>query len=135
MKYCVHCGKEVLDSSIVCPNCGCSVSYDEGRTAAAPQPAPAPVADSYSTMSILGLVFSFVGALIGLIISIIAYKDAKQTGSQKSMSMSKAGIIISSIELGIAALSVLIYIVIIIIAIATVGNVPVDPGYYSAFAI
>lgn len=130
MKYCVHCGKEVLDSSIVCPNCGCSVSYDEGRTAATPQPAPMPVADSYSTMSILGLVFSFVGSIIGLIISIIAYKDAKQTGSQKSMSMSKAGIIISSIELGIAVLAVIAYIIVIVIAIVAAGSVPSTPGYY-----
>ena len=130
MKYCVHCGKEVLDSSIVCPNCGCSVSYDEGRTAAAPQPAPMPVADSYSTMSILGLVFSFLGSIIGLIISIIAYKDAKQTGSQKSMSMSKAGIIISSIELGLAVLVVIVYVIIIIAALATAGSIA---GSYPAY--
>lgn len=26
MKYCSHCGKEVLDEAVVCPNCGCSVS-------------------------------------------------------------------------------------------------------------
>lgn len=130
MKYCVHCGKEVLDSSIVCPNCGCSVSYDQGRTAPTPQPAPQPVVDSYSTMSILGLVFSILGSIIGLIISIIAYKDAKNTGSQKSMAMSKAGIIISSIELGIAVLVVIVYIIIIIAMIATAGSIA---GSYPAY--
>lgn len=25
MKYCVHCGKELLDDAVVCPNCGCPV--------------------------------------------------------------------------------------------------------------
>ena len=25
MKYCSHCGKEIIDEAIVCPNCGCSV--------------------------------------------------------------------------------------------------------------
>ena len=26
MKYCSHCGKELLDESVVCPHCGCAVS-------------------------------------------------------------------------------------------------------------
>ena len=25
MKYCTHCGKEVLDEAVVCPSCGCKV--------------------------------------------------------------------------------------------------------------
>ena len=25
MKYCQHCGKELLDQAVVCPGCGCSV--------------------------------------------------------------------------------------------------------------
>ena len=25
MKFCQHCGKEIMDEAVVCPNCGCSV--------------------------------------------------------------------------------------------------------------
>ena len=25
MKYCAHCGKQLLDQAVVCPNCGCRV--------------------------------------------------------------------------------------------------------------
>lgn len=25
MKYCQHCGKEVLDEAVVCPSCGCAI--------------------------------------------------------------------------------------------------------------
>ncbi len=25
MKFCQHCGKEVLDEAVICPGCGCSV--------------------------------------------------------------------------------------------------------------
>ena len=25
MKYCSHCGKELLDEAVVCPSCGCKV--------------------------------------------------------------------------------------------------------------
>ena len=24
MKYCSHCGKELLDEAVICPSCGCS---------------------------------------------------------------------------------------------------------------
>lgn len=29
MKYCVHCGKEILDEAVVCPHCGCLVKTVE----------------------------------------------------------------------------------------------------------
>ena len=25
MKYCTHCGKELLDEAVICPGCGCEV--------------------------------------------------------------------------------------------------------------
>ena len=25
MKYCTHCGKEILDEAVICPHCGCKV--------------------------------------------------------------------------------------------------------------
>lgn len=25
MKYCSHCGKEIMDETVVCPHCGCQV--------------------------------------------------------------------------------------------------------------
>ena len=25
MKYCQHCGKEIVDEAVVCPGCGCAV--------------------------------------------------------------------------------------------------------------
>ena len=130
MKYCIHCGKEVLDDALICPNCGCSVQYDEATKSAGQtqysqytqqtqytqqqQAYVPPVVDNYSTLSILGLVFSFFGGWLGLILSIVAHNEAKRTGSQKSLSLSKAGIIVSSVLLGIAAFVVLIYIILII---------------------
>lgn len=131
MKYCVHCGKEVSDGAIVCPNCGCSVSYDQGRTAANTyQTTPQPVQDSYSTMSIIGLVFAILGSIIGLIISIIAFNESKNTGSQKSRNMSKAGIIIASVELGLGVLGGIIGIIFYIVIFAGImSSIPTDPSY------
>ena len=29
MKYCRHCGKEVLDEAVLCPHCGCKIAEAE----------------------------------------------------------------------------------------------------------
>ena len=51
--------------------------------------------DSYSAVSILGLVFS----------------DAQRTGSLKSQTISKAGIIISAVILGLIAFFIIFWII------------------------
>ena len=127
MKYCSHCGKEVLDEAVICPNCGCSVQYDgfnkaSGNTQSGagqrptytppPQPQPIHGSDAYSALCILGFVFAFLSPLVGLILSIVAYNESKRTFSQKSMSLSKAGIIVSAVLMG---LFVFIYFMLMIV--------------------
>ena len=131
MKYCIHCGKQVLDDAIICPGCGCSVQYgNNGNTNnggaqnannAQQQQSVPPYADTFSGLSIGGLILAFFQPLIGLILSIIAHNEAKRIGSQKSQSMSKAGIIISAVILGIIALIFVLYFILIIAAIANWG--------------
>ena len=136
MKYCVHCGKQVLDDAIICPGCGCSVQYGNqggnnngnmykggaknNNNAQQQQQAPQ-YADNYSGMSIAGMVLAFFSPLIGLILSIFAHNEAKRTGSGKSLSLSKVGIIISSVLLGIIAVVIIFYIIILIVAITGLG--------------
>lgn len=33
MKYCTHCGSEIVDEAVVCPNCGCSVENPQTAVA------------------------------------------------------------------------------------------------------
>ncbi len=33
MKYCTHCGKEILDEAVICVGCGCSVGGQNNQTA------------------------------------------------------------------------------------------------------
>ncbi len=110
MKYCSHCGKQVLDDALICPGCGCSVQ-PEGlyKGGAYPQYR----ADTYSPLSIAGFVLSFFSALIGLILSIVAHNEAKRIGSEKSQSISKAGIIISAVGVGISAFFVMLFVIFI----------------------
>jgi uncharacterized membrane protein YvbJ len=102
MKYCSHCGKELLDEAVVCPYCGCAVEYH----------APANQANqynqSYSGLSILGVIFAFISAFVGLIISIVAYNSAKSVGDFKSQSLAKTGIILSAVFMAASVLIVII---------------------------
>ena len=33
MKFCQHCGKEILDEAVICPGCGCSVQVTNSTQA------------------------------------------------------------------------------------------------------
>jgi len=72
MKYCSHCGKELVDEAIVCPGCGCGVATVSKAN---------PVTDVPNT----GLnVISFLLPIVGLILYIMEYerapKKAKEIG-------------------------------------------------------
>ncbi len=109
MKFCVHCGKECLDDAIICPACGCSVQYENNRANTNQRQNVPPVnsaADKCSVLSILGFVFAFLNSIAGLVLSIVAFHEAKKkTGSVKSAKLALAGIIISSVIIGIVVLS------------------------------
>ena len=32
MKYCSHCGKEIMDEAVICPSCGCKVASENTMT-------------------------------------------------------------------------------------------------------
>ena len=114
MKFCSHCGKELLDDVVICPSCGCWTkpkNEDAGLSKESK-------ADNYSPLSIVGFVLPLIGvALLGLILSIVANNEAKRTGSAKSQSLSKAGIIISAVFLGISAVAVIAVVFIMILGL------------------
>ena len=102
--FCNNCGKEIDDNAVVCPHCGVAVntkSYN-GQSQFQPQ------ADN-NTIAIVGFVFSFLFALVGLICSIVGFNKAKNEGAPH-IGLALAGIIISAISMG---LSVLFYVLII----------------------
>lgn len=101
MKYCTYCGKEISDNAYICPHCGCKV-----RGA---------LDNSYSTMSVIGFVLAFFIPLAGLIVSILSYSAAKKENSPKSATLSKAGIIISAIEIALYIIAVVICTVVMVL--------------------
>lgn len=98
--FCRNCGKEIDDKAVVCPHCGVQVGKVETHSSD----------DKKNTMALIGFILSFFIALAGLICSIIGYKRAKEEGLE-GKGMALAGIIISSVEMGLV---ILIYIIAIV---------------------
>jgi len=121
MKYCKGCGSELPDDAIFCPSCGRNVQNDGQNTAGNTYTQynnnynnpPVYPSDKYSVISILGFVFSFLYPVVGLILSIIAYNQAKTECSPKSQNFAKAGIIISSVFIGFAIFMVVLVCILV----------------------
>lgn len=54
MKYCAHCGSEILDEAVMCPHCGCKVENEQQN-------------ETNSTLAIVIKVFMILGTIaVGL---------------------------------------------------------------------
>ena len=107
--YCNNCGKEIDDNAVVCPHCGSATE----KLSAATTPT------AKNSLALVGLVLSFFVCLAGLIVSIMALNKSKQpeyAGDGKGMAI--AGIIVSSIEILISV----IYVIVVVAAVAAVGT-------------
>jgi len=74
MKFCSHCGKEIMDEAVICPGCGCAVA---GNQISQNEP-QTEVYESKSTAN-CALLFAFFLPLLGIIFGIIGackYKDS-----------------------------------------------------------
>ena len=111
MKYCARCGAELHDEAVICTKCGCNVEgvNHYGSTS-----------NSYNVLAIVGFALSFFSTIVGLILSIIGYKQAKQNG-EKGKEFAIAGIVISSVSIVIAIIVFIIYFGIIFAAIGAAG--------------
>ncbi len=87
--YCKNCGSEIDDRAVVCPKCGVAT----GKSGE----------DKASGLSIAALVLAFFIPLVGLILGIVAKKDA----GEKSAKLAKAAIIVSVVFM---VLNVLVYV-------------------------
>ena len=101
MKYCCHCGAELLDAAVVCPKCGCPVGEVKSESPSV----------GWNGLTIAGFVVSFFSGIVGLIMSIIALKQVRSSG-ENSKGMALAGIIISAVRLAAVTLYVLLYVII-----------------------
>lgn len=101
--YCKNCGSQISDNAVMCPNCG--VPTDNMYTTGYVQKSETNV------LALVGFILSFFVTIAGLVCSIIGYKRAGEfNGNGKGLAL--AGIIISSIELGVGVLLLLLSVVV-----------------------
>lgn len=102
MKYCSHCGNELLDQAVICPKCGCQVNNYNFYTNNQQQNYQAnaqPQQKKMNILALIGFIFSFITPIIGLILSIVGRNQIIQNPEQDGESLAKAGIIISAVRL------------------------------------
>ena len=112
MKYCARCGAELHDEAVICTKCGCPVDGMRG-------PYDNYASNNWNGLAIAGFVLSFFSTIVGLILSIIAYKQIKESG-EKGKGLALAGIIISSIITAFAVLAFLFYFFFFLVVLAVI---------------
>ena len=71
MKYCAHCGKELLDEAVICPACGCAAGTQPAAAAAPTAPAAAPsllqqLSTRVKVNGIIWIVIAAIQILLGI---------------------------------------------------------------------
>ena len=100
--FCTNCGKEINDNAAICPYCGVVANKNALSNASSNT-------NQSNTMAIVGFIFSFFFALVGLICSIIGFKRAPEFGGN-GKGLALAGIIISSISI---IITIIVFVVVI----------------------
>lgn len=95
--FCKNCGKQIPDGAHVCPYCGRSTGT----------PPPSTKIKGTNTLAIVGFVFSFLFALVGLICSIIGFNRSNDYENGGNRGLALAGIIISAISMGLGIIIVI----------------------------
>ncbi len=116
--YCSRCGKEINLDAYVCPYCGGSTGkplpYEERYHAPAPQ--------QTNGYAIAGLILAFCIPLLGLIFGILGLKRSNgMNGEGKGLSI--AAIIISSLELFIVLIILIVVVSALGVAASTMGAI------------
>lgn len=93
MKYCSKCGKELMDEAVICVGCGCKIEDGKGipKISASEEAKPRTAV----TLGIIGIVFAWLFALVGHVVSIIGIvvgiKEYKETEKMTGLVLSIIG--------------------------------------------
>ena len=92
-RYCSNCGSEVDENAVVCINCGCSIKKENNNENSLETTRATP--KTGLILGILGIVFAWLFALIGHVLSIIGIivgiKEYKSTNNMTGLILSIIG--------------------------------------------
>ena len=94
--FCKKCGKEIDDSAVICPNCGCATdNYAERKVVKKEK------GSSLVGWSIASLVLAFVAPLFGLVMGMGFKPIAIKENNWKAAKLCIAAICLSVLSLGV----------------------------------
>ncbi len=97
MKYCNHCGKELIDEAEYCTNCGCIVAKPSNNSASVQNDKPI-------KGHVLGFVFSFFLGLIGFLLALfLGDEECKKTATKTFIICTILSVIIIIIYIAVIA--------------------------------
>ena len=101
MKYCVHCGAELLDEAVICPKCYSDVAeINTGKKSEV----------TWCGLAIGGFIVSFFSGIAGLIMSIVGLTRIRSNGLN-GKNLAIAGIVISGVHLAITLVDCICWII------------------------
>lgn len=101
MKFCSHCGKEIMDEAVICPSCGCPISGLELNKS-----------ETNESASVGLVILSILIPIVGIILS-IAYWNSKPKAARTYLTV---GLIV--IGAGLA-----LYLFYVIVVLGIVGAI------------
>lgn len=150
MRYCQNCGAQYDARSAYCPKCGTASnqSSNNGHVVGNGQVYAGDMYNQsnmmgnnqkYNVLAIVGLIFSFFVAPVGLILSIIALVQIKKT-KEKGKGLAIAGLIISILQLLII---ILVFVFVFVIFANVANNLELSTacanvdrnGYYETYGV
>ena len=89
-KFCSHCGSEIDENAVICVKCGCAVNEEKNDSVESVKKAKTSL-----IFGILGIVFAWLFAIIGHVLSIIGIvvgiKEYKATNKMTGLILSIIG--------------------------------------------
>lgn len=114
MKYCSHCGAELLDEAVICPKCGCPVEtvpakteVNAGQRDARGLGIASIVLGCFPFVPGLGSVLSIIGIILG------AVGLHKSGTALHERHLNIAGLVVSCVTAFLSIIFVVIYIILI----------------------
>lgn len=98
--FCMNCGREINDNAVFCPHCGVRLKPMSTSNSASDE----------NSLAIVGFVFSFFIAIVGLICSIIGYRKSVNEGAPNK-GLALAGIAISIVSMALGFIITVVYCV------------------------
>ncbi len=116
MKYCTHCGKEIVDEAVICLNCGCVTGQPNAYNAV---PTTKVIVEDREPQlavwaKICGIVSFFFGWLALGITAIVLANISKEDTEGKMCSSAKVGYVCGIISTVLSSLVLVFYIILVI---------------------